>query len=243
MYTLIGVGWLVGWLVGLLVGWLVGWLSLFYFSRFSSDHKVVIGELHLDTLYKLYRTPNHYTPPVALGKLCDINVRKEYPNALKNNNDICLDASNSESLSVIRQRVADNVRETAESVLGRRVQTKRGSVDPSPEIQQLSAKQRSLRTQVQSGSLSEDKMLHLRQERNRLSHAMRWLCMDDANHRLDTAAEVVERAPGGVQMFQAAAVFRRGARRSIIVESANGLVLDRDADKASRVRDHFSSLL
>ena len=53
----------------------------------------------------------------------------------------------------------------------------------------------------------------------------------------------MERAPDGVQMFQAAAVFRRGAKSSIIVESANGLVLNRDTDKASRVRDHYSSLL
>ena len=67
--------------------------------------------------------------------------------------------------------------------------------------------------------------------------------MDEANHRLDSAAEAVERAPDGVQMFRAAAVCRRVARSSIIVESANGLVLDRDTDKASRVRDHFSSLL
>ena len=67
--------------------------------------------------------------------------------------------------------------------------------------------------------------------------------MDEANHRLDSAADAVERAPDGVQMFRAADVFRRGARSSIIVESANGLVLDRDTDKASRVRDHFSSLL
>ena len=65
----------------------------------------------------------------------------------------------------------------AESVLGRRVQTKRGLVDPSPEIQQLSAKQRSLRIQVQSGSNSiKVKIRGLRQERNRLSHAMRRLC-------------------------------------------------------------------
>ena len=56
-------------------------------------------------------------------------------------------------------------------------------------------------------------------------------------------AEAVELAPDGVQMLHAAAVFRHGARSSIIVESANGLVLDRDTDKASRVRDHFSSLL
>ena len=203
----------------------------------------MIGELHLDTLHKPYCRPNHYTPAVALGKLCDINVKKEYPNALKNNNDICLDASNSESLSGVWQRVADNVRETAESVLGRRVQTKRGLVDPSPEIQQLSAKQRLLRIQVQSGSLSEDQWLHLTQEQNRLSHAMRRLCMDEANHRLDSAAEAVEQAPDGVQMFWVTAVFRRGARSSIIVESANGLVLDRDTDKTSLVRDHFSSLL
>ena len=162
---------------------------------------------------------------------------------MKNNNTICLDASNSEYLSVVWQRVVDNVRETAESVLGRRVQTKRGLVDPSPEIQQLSAKQRSLRIQMQSGSISEDQRLHLRQERNRLSHAMQRLCMDGANNRLDSVTKAVERAPDGVQMFQAATVFRRGARSSIIVESANRLVLNRDTDKASRVRDHFSTLL
>ena len=108
-------------------------------TTLSSDHKLVTGELDLDILYKLYRTPNHYTPPVALGKLCDINA-------------ICLDGSNSESLSVVWQRVADNVSETTESVL----RTKRGLVDPSPEIQQLSAKHSWLRIQVQSGSASED---------------------------------------------------------------------------------------
>ena len=82
-------------------------------TTLSSDHKLVIGELHLDTLHKPYCTPNYYTPPVALGKLYDINVKKEYPNALKNNSYICLDASNSELLSVVWQRAADNVGETA----------------------------------------------------------------------------------------------------------------------------------
>ena len=115
----------------------------------SSDHKLVIGELDLDTLYKLYRMPNHYTPPVALGKLCDINVKRECPNALKNNKAICLDRRKSESLSVVWQRFANNVSETAKSVLGRRDHTKRGLVDPSPEIQQLSAKRRWLRIHVQ----------------------------------------------------------------------------------------------
>ena len=54
---------------------------------------------------------------------------------------------------------------------------------------------------------------------------MRRLCMDEDNHRLDSAAEAVEQAPDGGQMFRVVAVFRRGARSSIIVESANGLVL------------------
>ena len=52
------------------------------------------------------------------------------------------------------------------------------------------------------------------------------LCVDETDHRLESAAGAVEGEPGEVQIFQQGAGFRCGTLSTF--ESANGLVEGRD---------------
>ena len=135
------------------------------------------------------------------------------------------------------------MKEKAKSVLGTMVKTRRGLVNPDPQIQRLSMQQRLLRLRLEDGSLDDEGKRRARGERNRISHQIRRRCLDNANSQLDRAAEAIERAPDSIKMYQATSVFRREKQKKIIVESVDGLVLDRDVDRADRVRDHFSTLL
>jgi len=211
-------------------------------TTLCSDHRVVISELLLDAMFKVHKVPQPRERPLAVSKLSDSVVAKQFSDALTRKLDTGIDTDVGNP-SDAWDGAAEIIKKTAESVVGYMVKSKRGLVEDSPIIRNLSEQQKQLRLQLQCPNLDDERRRSLTTERNRISHAIRRQCLEDANNRLDQRAEEVQSAPDTVKMFEAASLFRKSDRSSIIVESRDGHALAQDRDKANTVREHFASLL
>ena len=206
----------------------------------DSDHRLLITKQDLRHLHNIWEHLGRPQPKTRVrfntDELTNAPKRAQFwKGVIESLADIDTSSPVSERWSQIKQALSS----ATESTIGRSVPGR--NTPQCQEMAALSEAQRQLRLRIQN-TRDHNRRQNLKQQRNRILHALRRKARDNASNRLDHLASDVERLHDGAKMFRAVREMSRKPAGKVRIHDDAGRVICDAHEINARVTDHFSRL-
>ena len=219
----------------------------------SSDHRLVVAELDFRNhkIHKPKTIRNTQEKKFHTSLLIDsADHKKAYQDELRTkieefNTDQPEHLTQSESGKVNKRwlHIEKSVRETANSVLGEKPKIRSDGKTHSEAIDKLSKQSRDIRLKIQNLT-DTDEIKKLKQERNKIAHAIRDRQKFEHNARINDIVEEIAdagKAGNSKQMYAAVKNLNRKSLKELTVKDKDGKTIVAPTEVYNTITDHYQS--
>ena len=209
----------------------------------NSDHRLVVSRIRLSRVFGMWgRKPQNFTKPkhYSVDLLSDVNESSKYKQHLTScMNELSDEFEAAETAQTQLKYVVKAIEEAAASSIGITPPSRSQSQTFCPEINRMSHEQKMLRLRIDNTQDAEISNA-LKQQRNRLQHAIRRKALENATTKLDQKIEEIERLHDGAKMFKSVRLPYRTQYRQPTIHDDQGRAIQDQETYGKHVSDFFS---